>query len=722
MKYFAITNHADHTASELEFHPSKGEEKGFLCPEHRTKMEHRKWCADPTTEHRFYSAVQPVNPGKRCNLENPATLIHGFIADYDATPDYDKMDKLFSRVLDGAPEPTWTTETFSGFLRLVWEFERPIRIPPGSEKDFLKALGSRLKAPKLGAGFDKTCLEATRYYELGTNWQRRGGTVPYELLTGVLFSAFQPQAAAEVSIPFEEAAKEIVARFGSRLDGEFEEGARVPLFWIDDGIDRLGAVVKEEGVLAYSDRADKVWNDWGDLLGREWVKTFEDRRIAGSVDNVYTDGRVYWIVEPNRVMSETRENFVLRLREMGFSPNKRKGKPLSEVEKVLLFINTNRRVDGVGPFVFRSERVVEHDGQTTLNTSRNQPIAPATDGDPSKWPWIHKFLGGLFEDCEVAPGCNQLDLFYAWLQRFYIAASQHRKLSGHCLILSGPTSRGKTLLSKRIVSGLVGGSEDASSYLTGREKFNANLVARPLWRVDDTSSASDWRENRKMTDLIKRSVANPFIESREMYCSPAEVEWNGRLMISLNEDANSLSIVPQQDSSNRDKVIGLQVSGTASKSFPPNDVLEALITDELPHFAKFLLDWTVPANMPTNARYGVDAWFHPKLRDAARDNSPTQAVMETIDLFAKLHRDSNGSPLWTGTAAELMGQMANYTEIKGRGGSFEQQRLARDLQQAAENCQDSDHIRPVQCMQTGGGKVWIINLSPEYDLSTTVSE
>ena len=60
--------------------------------------------------------------------------------------------------------------------------------------------------------------------------------------------------------------------------------------------------------------------------------------------------------------------------------------------------------------------------------------------------------------------------------------------------------------------------------------------------------------------------------------------------------------------------------------------------------------------------------------------------------------------------------MGNYAEIKARGGSFEQQRLARDLQQAAENCTDSPHVRPITCMPTGGGKVWVINLDSKYDL------
>ena len=541
-------------------------------------------------------------------------------------------------------------------------------------------------------------------------------------LTGVLFKSFVPVVDTEVTIPFEAVAEEINKRFRDRLeDIEFEVGARVPLFWIDDGIQRIGAEVKEEGVIAYSDRASSVWNDWSTILGKEWVSQYESRKIASSVDNLFTDGKNFWIVGKDHIFDESRENFTLRLREMGFSPNKRKGKPLSEVEKVIMFINANKRIEGVGPFVFRDETIVEVDGQRILNTSRNKPVPPALKATPKDFPFIHKFLSGLFDKTEVAPGCTQLDLFLAWLQRFYTASHDKRKLSGHCLIISGPTGRGKTLLAKQIVGNLVGGSEDAASYLTGREKFNRKLIEKPLWRVDDTSSASDWRENRKMTDLIKRSVANPFVETRAMYRDPQEVEWNGRLMISLNEDASSLSIVPQQDSSNRDKVIGLRIKDSAPQDFPDNDTLEEQITKELPFFANWLTKWAGPKELKGGSRYGVEAWFHPHLRDAARDNSPTQAIMETLDLFAKLHREHHGL-VWSGTAAELMGAMGNYTEIKARGGSFEHQRLARDLQQAAENCLDNDKVRPVQCMNTGGGKIWIINLEEKYDLTHATTD
>ena len=717
MNYYYITNHSTSVAAELPYHPSEAGGRGFTLPDQLTKSEHRKWCASPTTEHVFISGCQPVDPGRRAAAENPADKVHAFIADYDCPYDKDKLLAKLDRILDGGSQPTWMTETFSGGLRLIWEFEKPIRIPEGAGKDFLTGISNRLRAPKLAAGFDKGSVEPERYYEVGEKWEQLGGTLNYDLLTGVLFKSFTPVANSEVAIPFEEVKEEVLRRFSDRLGGvEFEIGARVPLFWVDDGISRIGAEVKEEGIIAYSDRASSVWNDWAEVLGREWAAQYEERHISQSTDNFYTDGNKFWVVERDRIYDESRDNFVLRLRDMGFSPNKKKGKALSELEKVVMFVNSQKRVDGVGPFVFQGGTVVEVGGQRILNTSRNRPVGPTGSGKVADFPWIRKFLGGLFDSTEVAPGCTQLDLFLAWLQRFYIAAQEKKKLSGHCLIISGPTGRGKTLLSKQIVGGLVGGSEDASSYLTGRESFNAKLIEKPLWRVDDTSSASDWRENRKMTDLIKRSVANPFVEARAMYRNPQEVEWNGRLLISLNEDASSLSIVPQQDSSNRDKVIGLRISDSAPQEFPDNDTLEALISKELPFFAGWLKAWTVPQGLVGKSRYGVEAWFHPHLRDAARDNSPTQVVMENLDLFAKLHREDNGS-IWSGTSAELIGAMGAYTQLKARGGSFEMQRMSRDLQQAVENCQDNDSVRPIQCMSTGGGKVWIINLDGKYDLS-----
>ena len=89
-----------------------------------------------------------------------------------------------------------------------------------------------------------------------------------------------------------------------------------------------------------------------------------------------------------------------------------------------------------------------------------------------KWPFLHKWLSQLFVDSSKNPA---LDYFYSWMQRFYTAVLDRVPLQGQALLLVGPTGRGKSLLSNKIISGLVGGFSDASDYLSGQTKFNKDL-------------------------------------------------------------------------------------------------------------------------------------------------------------------------------------------------------------------------------------------------------
>lgn len=68
----------------------------------------------------------------------------------------------------------------------------------------------------------------------------------------------------------------------------------------------------------------------------------------------------------------------------------------------------------------------------------------------------------------------------------------------------------------------------------------------------------------------------------------------GRVVMSLNMDPNSLSVIPSLDSSNRDKLIALRLKRKSSIKFPSNAEVERTIAKELPHFARWLLDWEVP--------------------------------------------------------------------------------------------------------------------------------
>lgn len=716
MKYFYIRNFRDNELHQLERHPSEilsripdrilGEPKDVV----------RSWCQHRDTNHYFISTVEPLVPSKRVKLDNPPRLIHGFIADYDAAVDWDSLE---ASLIDRCEYlPTWYHKSTSGFLRLVWEFELPVKIDAGSAPLFLKEISKRLRCIKIHAGFDKTSLNPGQYYEIGSDWRKLGDALPQDFVFTAHVTSYKPSPESVVNLPFDKAVAGIIKLYGDRLpDQNLEVGSRVPLFWIDDGIDRIGGQLSEEGVICYSDRAGTPFVNWEEVLGKKYVAQFKERQLQETLGNVWTDGKYYWLLEDKRARYESTENFTRRLIGMGLSPDKKKGQRLSEVGEALFWINSQRRVDGVGPFIFNKERIVHTNGKDILNTSFVEVVPPSDSGSPDQWPFLFGFFREFFD--EINEDFTQRDVFFSWFQRFYLAVWQKRKLSGQVMIISGPTGRGKTLLSHRIVGEAVGGHAQASEYLMGKTTFNKSLSEAPLWTVDDTTSACTFADNRKFTEMLKRSAANPSIEAHAKYLDSQEVEWVGRVMLSLNEDAHSLTVVPQQDQSNLDKIIGLRVSDSAPTDLGgDNEFIETTIRNELPYFLHWLVhEFQPPAQLKGDPRYGIKPWFHRKLRDAARDNSPIKVVMETLDLFCKLHRQSfPDKKLWTGTAAELLADMANMPEISYRAGSFGHDRIHQQLKAVEEARALNEHIRQVTSFSTGAGTMWVIDMSEAYDL------
>jgi GH25 family lysozyme M1 (1,4-beta-N-acetylmuramidase) len=69
-------------------------------------------------------------PSKRISGDNPVHKIHGIVADYDSPIDWNSFDAKLNTSCAGTIKPTWSSKTYSGYLRLVWEFEESIPIDP----------------------------------------------------------------------------------------------------------------------------------------------------------------------------------------------------------------------------------------------------------------------------------------------------------------------------------------------------------------------------------------------------------------------------------------------------------------------------------------------------------------------------------------------------------------------------------------------------------------
>ena len=684
-------------------------------PSFQSKAAYRDWCGEPTTDHVFYSTIEGRTPSKRVSNDNPPRMIYGVVADYDAPVNWASIDDDLA-VKFNSNKPTWRSKTQSGFLRLVWEFKEPVPIEPEMFDTFMKHMVVKLRLDKCFAGFDTSSLRASQYFELGGDWVQTNGALEPSVIQSVVIKAAseRPPQSFDTSIPMDIVAAEVNSRFPNRWVGDFDVGARGPLFWLDDGINRDGCQVVEDGIVCYSDRAGKGFMSWRDIFGPQFVKDYEEKKLSGLMDEYWFNGRSFFKVLYESAVAIPKEQLVLELRQAGFSPKQKKGQALSEVDTAVLTISNQNRIAEIAPVVFCKDRVVTYQGHRILNCANVNPVQPDVDGCPSKWPFLNKWLGQLFVNSGERP---TLDYFYSWLQRFYLAVLGREFVQGHALLLVGPTNKGKSLLSNRVISGLVGGYADASDYLSGQTKFNKDLGRVATWVIDDTTSAASFQDQRKATELIKRAVANPRVEYQAKYADSLSIPWTGRVVMSLNMDINSLAVIPSLDSSNRDKLMALKVCDNATSKFPRNSILEKTIEEELPYFAKFLCDWEIPSDIEGDSRFGVKSFIDSTIEEAAYDNSSRSTVAELVEFFVKRCRDLNEDlSFWTGTLTEFQVAVHEFNNGRNVGQSNNLEFVRRGMATLEEAGKNNPNLRPVFSKGKGGGKIWEISLDSSYDI------
>ena len=686
---------------------------GSNKPNFKSKAEFREWCSDTNTTHVFYSMCEGDNPNVRISSDNPVNKVSGIVADYDAPVDWDIVDKLIKAQCKELA-PTWRSKTQSGYIRLVWEFATTLPIAADLYDAFIKKLGQHIGVDRVFAGFDAASYRPNQYFELGTEWKKTGEPIKKEVYTTCLLKAVNqnPPQAAGTTVPIDVVAKEVEERFPNRWQGDFMVGARGPLFWIDDDIDRDGCEVIEEGVICYSDRAGTGFVTWKDIFGKKFVEEYETRKMGQLLDLYWFNGKNYYTLNNGSTQQIPKDQLCLELRQAGFSPRPRRGQPLSEMESALLTIAQRNRIDEVAPVVFSDQRVVEYNSHRILNNANIYPVQPAENGDPANWPFLDKWLSQLFANGKI----ETKFYFYAWMRRFYMAVLDKKFAQGQALLLVGKTNKGKSLLSNRVISALVGGFADASDYLSGQTNFNKDLARVAAWVIDDTTSAASFQDQRRATELIKRSVANPRIEYHAKYVDAVSVPWTGRVIMSLNMDANSLSVIPALDSSNKDKLMALRISEKATSKFPPNSEVEEIISRELPHFAKWLIDWEVPKEIKGASRFGVASYIDKTIESAAYDNSSRSTVAELVEFFVKRAREYFTNPIWRGTLTEFQGSILEFNGGRNIGVSGSMEFVRRGFLTLEETAKYNKNARPIKSIGFGGGKIWEIDLDEKYDI------
>lgn len=629
-----------------------------------TKEKYRDWLASVTTQHCLYSCSEGSLGGVRVSRDNPIVKIHGFIADYDVRVTEEMLrDSLANR--PGEFFPNYEHATPSGGRRLIWLFQTPALVL-GSDmaKRFSRIVAKRIKAKNFLPGLDTDALSNPAiYYDVGTAWHELNTErIPEEHVFLWLYEAGQQtgrESFAGPAIPLPEVQKEMDSRFPGRWVGEFAVGASGPRFWDAAADNPRACVVSRYGTGMQCFTGATAFMPWAAIFGAAFVEKYKADSYGEVLANTWYDGQTYWRkLADDQWYPWQREDFKIYLRvQHQVSMQKAPDRGCSEMDEVFHQVHEQKRVNAALPFVYLPDGLLYVDNERYLNTSTVRVLPPAEE-DAGEWgqkfPWLAEFFTAFFK--EKTP----LNYFLAWLYHAYVPAMQQTPHSGQVVLIAGDVGRGKTLLSTVIVSRLLGGSADASSFFLGEEKFTGHILKKPLMTVDDTAPATSSNRHVRYTSMLKKVVANSDHTFEQKFRNAGKIRWLGRVMITCNSDPESIRLLPGMDMSNADKISLFRCNwdGKFPMVFPSRGEISRAVDRELPYFARWLADWEVPAECRGSSRMGALAYHDTTLLENSAQASDSFSFLEVLQLFLRDYSGLGGAEThWVGTATDLLAQM-----------------------------------------------------------------
>lgn len=637
------------------------------------KAARQTWYKNPELVHSFYTGFEGLNPNARVSTSNPVFYCGGLVADVDHPYSEEEVREVVKKL--PAQKPQFIEKSLGGNWRFVWVLNKPVRFPANPELSavILKSLAASLGLTVVKGFEERAWLNPTRLYCQGGEWHQVDlGNFLESDMESVVFNSANELAKRSKS-------REVVL---SRVEDMIKEkwpnwtwpsdfvlGSQGPTWWVEGSTSDKSAIVHAEGMYTFSGHAEKDWWSWNDILGPGAIEKNIQEQIKKSVSAIYYDGLNYFSVRSDGGFQVERIDVVRRRMtvQYGLRAKAGKGTDSSEVDQALNYIESVNRVDGAGPCLYRPSGVIRvSQGQRFLNTLDLKPLAAAEDpqqwGEQGRFPFISDWFGKIFWRPEP------LSHFLSWFHLFYKSAVNQKPRQGHAIFLSGGVGIGKSLLTRWVIGHAMGGYADAAPFLMGEDSFGGELFSAPVWSVDDQTMTKSSAAQRAFTHCIKKAVANRAFRYHEKYRMAAMVEWLGRVMTTCNLDAWSQKVLPAMEDSVKDKICLYKLisnSGEDSEepflpaSFFPENV-EEILKEEMPFFLRWLLDYEIPKQFQSSARFGITAYHDEGLVDSAYHNSGSAAAQEIVTQFFHEFlrlREEGELPEWRGTASELMRQM-----------------------------------------------------------------
>ena len=604
------------------------------------KAAYHAHISSPATKDCLFSGIRGINANNRVCRNNPAAALIAVVADYDARISDKRRATQLSKM---SYKPNFISTSYSGGTHAIWLLECPIPILPGG--DFEQILFDLIKKElKLATAFgpldQNAFYNSSQYYHAGWEWRQLHTTPIPEARCLRWFNAAMNKHrmgnSSGVIVPLERVRDEMKTRFPGRWQGEFELGSRGCRFWDSSADNHSAAIVTERGMVCFT--GPFPFQSWQDIFGQGFIEQYMDDRIGQVLREFYCIGNNFYVltdsVSPDGSLHfawtmQNRMNVETRLaKRFGFSTKTEKDDPQSEVKDMLGEIMERNTLEAAVPLIYREPGKTLLYGKPVLNTSFLKVYPPEMEKGKSwgdGFSWIAQFMEGLF------PDIIQREKFMAAWAYAYRNAYLGEPKNGHTIFIAGGRGVGKNFLTECLYGASMGGYSDASDYVLGSTRFNSRLFEVGVWTCNDTVTKGNNQERSIFSKFLKKLAANRQHVFEGKFKDSLTMDWQGRILVTLNTDPMSLAILPDIDINNADKISLFKAS---DKVLDDKDAARHA-REEMGALCAFLLNWEFPEHCIGDARWGVKNYLHPELAVEATNSGSTSAFGEILSLYVR---------------------------------------------------------------------------------------
>lgn len=384
---------------------------------------------------------------------------------------------------------------------------------------------------------------------------------------------------------------------------------------------------------------------------------FDPAAVAEAEQLWWTNSRAdvfYHRAENGTWLEWSRGALASYLRGLGLSGRSGDDGP-SEVERVLVYLRTKRVIFGALDALAGYHAGI-HDLSAGRFLIRTSPHVIQPETSAKGWPTIAALLNGLL-------GGTAVGFFLAWLKLSYEGLLYGTRDRGQVLIIAGPIGCGKSRIQHQIITPVLGGRHaDPTAFIYGDDKFNGDLAVAEHLLCEDPAVILKPHVREHLKERLKKFSVGDSARVAAKYQNAATLTPYWRVSMTINDDPDTLNLIPQMTPDWRDKVLLMQArpGGIPMPTCTPAEkaAFRAAIDEELPAMLAELVSDDFWAAYPhtRGGRFGSLHYADPELALRLSEGTPAELLLALVDdaLFTAqggMIRDHGSA--WEGSADDL---------------------------------------------------------------------